>query len=126
MGIFFIRVDVCDKSVRDRVDDVKNTGKIGVREVGEVGGSLVVVGLFNVDPGNASGYRGFEYPRWFDFWAIKDVSSSLTQFHFGWYVGIVPMLLALGQEIFILTHQDPFPVVIGVRNITSEASKVDH
>ena len=30
MGVVFIRVDVCNKSVRDRVDDVENTGKIGV------------------------------------------------------------------------------------------------
>ena len=36
------------------------------------------------------------------------------------------MLAALGQEIPILGHQDPFPVVIGVGNITSEASKVGH
>ena len=42
MGFFFIRVDVCDESVRDSIEDVKNTGKISVRKVGEVGGSLVV------------------------------------------------------------------------------------
>ena len=38
------------------------------------------------------------------------------------------MLAALGQqEILILGHQDPFPVVIGVGIITGEApSKVGH
>ena len=30
VGIFFVRVDVGEKSVKDCVDDVKNTGKIGV------------------------------------------------------------------------------------------------
>ena len=34
------------------------------------------------------------------------------------------MLAALGQKIFLRAHQDPFPVVVGVGNITSEASKV--
>ena len=36
------------------------------------------------------------------------------------------MLAAQGRVIFIFGYQDPFPVVIGVRNITSEASKVCH
>ena len=36
------------------------------------------------------------------------------------------MLAALGQEIFILAHQHPLPVVIGVGDITGEASKVGH
>ena len=36
------------------------------------------------------------------------------------------MLSALGQEIFILGHQDPLPVVIGVVNITGEAGEIGH
>ena len=36
------------------------------------------------------------------------------------------MLAALGQEILILAHQHPLPVVIRVGDITGEASKVGH
>ena len=36
------------------------------------------------------------------------------------------MLVALGQEILVLAHQRPLPVVIGVGDITGEASKVGH
>ena len=36
------------------------------------------------------------------------------------------MLAALGQEILVLSHQHPLSVVIGVGNITGEASKVGH
>ena len=36
------------------------------------------------------------------------------------------MLAALGQEILDLGHQDPFPVVIEVGDITGEVSKVGH
>ena len=36
------------------------------------------------------------------------------------------MLVALGQEILVLAHQRPLPVVIGVGDITVEASKVGH
>ena len=36
------------------------------------------------------------------------------------------MPAALGQEILFLAHQDPFPVVIGVGNITSEIGKIGH
>ena len=36
------------------------------------------------------------------------------------------MLAVLGQEILVLAHQHPLPVVIGVRDITGEASKVGH
>ena len=36
------------------------------------------------------------------------------------------MLAALSQEILPLGHQDPFPVVIGVGNITSETDKIGH
>ena len=37
MCIFVIREDVRDNSVRDCVDDVKDTSKVGVRVVREVG-----------------------------------------------------------------------------------------
>ena len=36
------------------------------------------------------------------------------------------MLAALGQEILVLTHQHSLPVVIGVGDITGDASKVGH
>ena len=36
------------------------------------------------------------------------------------------MLAALGQEIPFLARQDPFPVVIGVGNVTSETGKIGH
>ena len=34
------------------------------------------------------------------------------------------MLAALSQEIHFLAHQDPFPVVIGVENITSRLARL--
>ena len=41
MCIFVIREEVRDNSVRDRVNDVEDTSKIGVRVVCEVGGGPV-------------------------------------------------------------------------------------
>ena len=49
--------DVRDNSVRDRVDDVKDTSKVGVRVMREVGGSPVVFGLRNVDLVNVIGFK---------------------------------------------------------------------
>ena len=57
MCIFVIREDVRDNSVRDRVDDVEDTSKIGARVVREGGGSPVVFGLRNVDLVNVIGFK---------------------------------------------------------------------
>ena len=43
--IFAVREEVCGDSVRDRINDVEDTSKIGVRVVREVGGGPVVLGL---------------------------------------------------------------------------------
>ena len=124
MGIIFVRVDVGDESHRDRVKDVEDTGKVGVRVVREVGGSSVVLGLCDVNLGDIIGFRSLVYARWFDDGAGEDFSRLFSQFHLNFRVGINAMLAALGQKIFFRAHQDPFPVVVGVGNITSEASKV--
>ena len=57
MCIFVIREDVRDNSVKDRVDDVEDTSKIGVRVVRAVGRGFVVFGLRNVDFGGLIGFR---------------------------------------------------------------------
>ena len=36
------------------------------------------------------------------------------------------MLPALGGEMIILSHEDSLPVVVGVGDITREASKIGH
>ena len=58
MCIFVIREEVCDDSVRNRVNDVEVTSKIGVRVVFEVGGGPVVLDLGNVDFGYVVSFRG--------------------------------------------------------------------
>ena len=47
-----------DNSVKDRIDDVKDTSKIGGRVVRKVGGGPVVLGLVDVDFGYVIGFRG--------------------------------------------------------------------
>ena len=61
--IFVVREEVFDNSVRDRINDVKDTSKIDVRVVCEVGGGLVVLGLGVVDFGNALSLRRLEDTR---------------------------------------------------------------
>ena len=58
MCIFVIREEVHDNSVRDHVNDVEDTSKIGDRLVCKGGGGPVVLGLGNVDLGNVVGVRG--------------------------------------------------------------------
>ena len=55
--IFVVREEVRDDSVRDRINDVKDTSKIGVRVMREVGGGPVVLGLGDVDFGYVIGFR---------------------------------------------------------------------
>ena len=57
MCIFIIRKNVRDNSVRDCVDDVKDTSKVDVRVLREVGESPVVFGLRNADLGDVIGFR---------------------------------------------------------------------
>ena len=56
--IFIVREEVRDDIVKDRIDDVEDTSKIGVRVVREVGGGPVVLGLGDADLGYVVGFRG--------------------------------------------------------------------
>ena len=55
--IFIVREEVRDNSVKDNVNDVEYTSKIGVRVVCEVGRGPVVLGLGDVDFGYGIGFR---------------------------------------------------------------------
>ena len=78
--IFVVREEVRDNSVRDRVDDVEDTSKIGARVEREVGGGPVVLDLSDVDFGYVIGFRRLIKASWLYFLAIEDVFSH---FHLG-------------------------------------------
>ena len=63
IGIFVIRGEVHGNSVRDCIDDVEVTRKIGVSIVLEVGRGLVVLGLGVLDFGNALSLRRLKDTR---------------------------------------------------------------
>ena len=73
-----IREEVCNDSVGDCVDDVKDTRKIGVSVIHVVCGGIVVLGLSVVDLDSALGDRRLKYTRWFYFGAIKDFSCIFS------------------------------------------------
>ena len=56
-GVFVIRGEVHNNSIRDGVDDVKDTRKIDVSKVRVVYRDLVVLGLIIVDLGNTLSLR---------------------------------------------------------------------
>ena len=68
--IFVVREEVRDDSVRDRINDVEDTSKIGVRVVREVGRVPVVLCLGDVDFGYVIGFRGLIYTSWLYFWKV--------------------------------------------------------
>ena len=57
---------------------------------------------------------------------IKDLSIGLSLFDLDGQVGIISMLPALGKEVLILSHEEPFPFAIEVGNIACEASKIGY
>ena len=78
-----IREEVHNDSVRECVDDVQDTRKIGVSVVYVPCRGLVMFGLGVVDLGNALGARRIKYTRWFYFGMIEDISCIFSQFHLG-------------------------------------------
>ena len=90
MSMLVIREEVRNDSVREGIDDVKDTCTIGVSLVRVVCGGLVVLGLSVVDSGNALRDRGLEYTRWFYFGAIKDFSASFPGFTLAFGLGSYP------------------------------------
>ena len=73
--------DVSNGSVRDFIDDVKDTRKIGVSLVHEVDRDLVVLGLGVVDFGNDLSLRRLKYTHWCDFGAIEDFPHVFSLFY---------------------------------------------
>ena len=124
--MFFIKEEAGDDGIGDSVDHVGDTCKVGVSIVHIVGRCLVVFDFGNVEPGYAVGIRRLKGAIWNNFRAIKDLSISSSLFDLNGLFGIVAMLPALGKEILILSHEEPFPVVIGAGDIACEASKVCH
>ena len=77
----------------------------------------------DVNFGYALGIRRRIWASWSNFRAIKDLSISTSLFDLDGFVWIISMLSALGEEILIFSHEEPFPVVIGVGDVPCEASK---
>ena len=81
--MLIVMEEVRNDSIRDCIDDVHDTRKIGASVVREVCRGLVVLGLGVVDLGNALGNRRLKDTRWCDFRAIEDFSCVFSFFNVG-------------------------------------------